>query len=191
MEVSTQKRRLVSAFEGECVLHGRPSAKRAEQGGRDLRGVRASLPDKDCSVGTNNESKKKGPETVCTRDARAQREMHVHNWNPGRAAMLKSMTFRCILAVACAISMSAPAVADTSSEGSSSSSSPNALQEVVVTAEKREEHLLDVPIPVSVVDTSSLTVNSSSGAFHIRNVRHIDRHAQQCQCQGLALRVAP
>jgi iron complex outermembrane recepter protein len=74
--------------------------------------------------------------------------------------MLKSMTFRSILAVACAISISAPAIADTSSQGSSSSSSPNALQEVVVTAEKREEHLLDVPIPVSVVDTSSLTVNN-------------------------------
>src|SRR5580700_1184269 len=74
--------------------------------------------------------------------------------------MPKSMTFRSTWAVACAISMSAYAVADTSSEGSSSSSSPNALQEVVVTAEKREEHLLDVPIPVSVVDTSSLTVNN-------------------------------
>ena len=74
--------------------------------------------------------------------------------------MPKSMTFRSTLAVACAISMSAYAVADTSSEGSSSSSSPNALQEVVVTAEKREEHLLDVPIPVSVVDTSSLAVNN-------------------------------
>jgi iron complex outermembrane recepter protein len=74
--------------------------------------------------------------------------------------MLKSMTFRCILAVACAMSMSAHAVDDASSQGSSSSSSPNALQEVVVTAEKREEHLLDVPIPVSVVDTSSLAVNN-------------------------------
>ena len=74
--------------------------------------------------------------------------------------MPKSMTFRSTLAVACAISMSAHAVADTSSQGSSSSSSPNALQEVVVTAQKREEHLLDVPIPVSVVDTSSLTVNN-------------------------------
>ncbi len=82
--------------------------------------------------------------------------------------MPKSMTFHSILAVACAISMSAHAVADTSSQGSadtssqgsSSSSSPNALQEVVVTAQKREEHLLDVPIPVSVVDTSSLTINN-------------------------------
>jgi outer membrane receptor protein involved in Fe transport len=74
--------------------------------------------------------------------------------------MLKSLTFRSTLAVACAMSMSAHAVADTSSEGSSSSSSPNALQEVVVTAQKREEHLLDVPIPVSVVDTSSLMVNN-------------------------------
>lgn len=74
--------------------------------------------------------------------------------------MPKSMTFRSTLAVACAISMSAHAVADTPSQESSSSSSPNALQEVVVTAQKREEHLLDVPIPVSVVDTSSLTVNN-------------------------------
>jgi iron complex outermembrane recepter protein len=79
--------------------------------------------------------------------------------------MPKSMTFRSTLAVACAISMSAYAIADSPdsnnpNQGSSSSSSPNALQEVVVTAEKREEHLLDVPIPVSVVDTSSLTVNN-------------------------------
>src|SRR5271155_756805 len=73
--------------------------------------------------------------------------------------MLKSMTFRSILAVACAISMSANAIADTSS-GSSSSSSPNALQEVVVTAQKREERLQDVPIPVSVVDATSLTTTN-------------------------------
>lgn len=74
--------------------------------------------------------------------------------------MPKSMTLRSTLAVACAISMSAHALADTAAEGSSSSSSPNALQEVVVTAQKREEKLLDVPIPVTAVDTSSLTVNN-------------------------------
>jgi iron complex outermembrane receptor protein len=74
--------------------------------------------------------------------------------------MLKSMTFRSTLAVACAISMSAHAVADTSSQESSSSSSPNALQEVVVTAQKREERLQDVPIPVSVVDATSLTTTN-------------------------------
>ena len=74
--------------------------------------------------------------------------------------MPKSMTLRSTLAVACAISMSAHALADTAAEGGSSSSSPNALQEVVVTAQKREEKLLDVPIPVTAVDTSSLTVNN-------------------------------
>jgi iron complex outermembrane recepter protein len=79
--------------------------------------------------------------------------------------MPKSMTFRSTLAVACAICMSAYAIADSPdpnnpNQGSSSSSSPDALQEVVVTAEKREENLLDVPIPVSVVDTSSLAVNN-------------------------------
>jgi outer membrane receptor protein involved in Fe transport len=74
--------------------------------------------------------------------------------------MLKSMTFRSTLAVACAISMSAHAVADTSSQESSSSSSSNALQEVVVTAQKREERLQDVPIPVSVVDATSLTTTN-------------------------------
>ena len=78
--------------------------------------------------------------------------------------MLKSMTFRCILAVACAISMSAHAIADSHNSinpnATSSSSSSNALQEVFVTAQKREERLLDVPIPVSVVDTTSLTVNN-------------------------------
>ena len=79
--------------------------------------------------------------------------------------MLKSMTFRCTLAVACAISMSAHAIADspipTVPIRTSALPPPQTrLQEVVVTAQKREERLLDVPIPVSVVDTSSLTVNN-------------------------------
>jgi iron complex outermembrane recepter protein len=80
------------------------------------------------------------------------------------------MTFRCILALACAIAIAAHASADppnsnnpsstSSSQASSPSSSPTGLQEVVVTAQKREERLQDVPIPVSVVDTSSLTTNN-------------------------------
>jgi iron complex outermembrane receptor protein len=86
--------------------------------------------------------------------------------------MLKSMTFRSTLAVACAISMSANAIADqtnsnnpnststTSSQSSSSSASATELEEVLVTAQKREERLQDVPIPVSVVSTAALTENN-------------------------------
>src|SRR5271154_5936868 len=77
--------------------------------------------------------------------------------------MLKSMIFRSAVVAACAIStisMSAYAIAETSSQGSSSSSSPAALQEVVVTAQKHEELLQDVPIPLSVVDTASLAANN-------------------------------
>ena len=79
--------------------------------------------------------------------------------------MLKSMTFRCTLAVACAICISTHAIAGSSSSNSSDStsdtySSPNAIAEVIVTAQKREERLQDVPIPMSVVDTTSLTVDN-------------------------------
>jgi iron complex outermembrane recepter protein len=86
--------------------------------------------------------------------------------------VLMSVTFRSTLAIACAISMSAHAIADpqnsnnpsstspTSSLSSSSASSPAALDEVVVTAQKREERLQDVPIPLSVISTSSLAANS-------------------------------
>jgi iron complex outermembrane recepter protein len=79
--------------------------------------------------------------------------------------MLKSTTFRSTLTAACAISMSAHAIADTpnsnnpnSTAGTSSSSTE--LQEVLVTAQKREERLQDVPIPVSVVSTTALTENN-------------------------------
>jgi iron complex outermembrane recepter protein len=82
----------------------------------------------------------------------------------------KSMTFRCTVAAAFAICMSAQAIADavdpntpgatTDSQGTPSTTSSTGLQEVVVTAEKREERLQDVPIPVSVVDTTSLTANN-------------------------------
>ena len=77
--------------------------------------------------------------------------------------MLKSMTSRSTLAVACAICISTHAIADSSSSNSpntsqeSLSSSPTtALQEVIVTAQKREENLQDVPIPLAVVDTTAL-----------------------------------
>jgi len=86
--------------------------------------------------------------------------------------MLKSMTFRSTLAVACAISMSTHAIAaapnsnnpnstsNTSSQSSSSSYSAYELEEVLVTAQKREERLQDVPIPVSVVSATELTENN-------------------------------
>jgi len=84
--------------------------------------------------------------------------------------MPKSMTFRSTLAVTCAISVPAHAIADPQSsnnpnataslQGGSSSSSPTGLQEVLVTAQKKEERLQDVPIPVSVVDTTALTANN-------------------------------
>jgi iron complex outermembrane receptor protein len=79
--------------------------------------------------------------------------------------MHTSMTFRCALAVACAISLSAHAIAAApnsynSSSPSDASSSPSALDEIVVTAQKREERLQDVPIPLSVISTTLLTVNN-------------------------------
>jgi iron complex outermembrane recepter protein len=80
--------------------------------------------------------------------------------------MPKSMTSHFTLAVACAIGMSALTIAnsakaaDAPSGGSSSTTPSSELEEVIVTAQKREERLQDVPIPVSVVDTKSLTANN-------------------------------
>jgi outer membrane receptor protein involved in Fe transport len=78
--------------------------------------------------------------------------------------MLKSTTFRSTLAVACAISMSTRAIADSPNSNNPNSTSDNAsstqLEEVLVTAQKREERLQDVPIPVSVVSTTALTENN-------------------------------
>ena len=79
--------------------------------------------------------------------------------------MLTSTTFRFTLAVACAMSMSALAIADPANSNnpnstSATSSSATELEEVLVTAQKREERLQDVPIPVSVVSTSALTENN-------------------------------
>jgi iron complex outermembrane recepter protein len=74
--------------------------------------------------------------------------------------MLKSTTFRSTLAVACAISMSATTIADAQNANSTSDTSSNTLEEVLVTAQKREERLQDVPIPVSVINTTALTVNN-------------------------------
>src|SRR6202795_1028832 len=86
--------------------------------------------------------------------------------------MLTSMTFRSTLAVACAKSMPPHAIpaplksnnpnstSDSSSQSSSSSSSPTQLEEILITAQKREERLQDVPIPVSVVSTTALTENN-------------------------------
>jgi iron complex outermembrane recepter protein len=79
--------------------------------------------------------------------------------------MLKSTTFRSTLAVACALSMSTRAIADSPNSNNPNSSADNSasstqLQEVLVTAQKREERLQDVPIPVSVVSTTALTENN-------------------------------
>jgi iron complex outermembrane receptor protein len=79
--------------------------------------------------------------------------------------MLKSTTFRSTLAVACALSMSTRAIADSPNSNNANSSADNSasstqLQEVLVTAQKREERLQDVPIPVSVVSTAALTENN-------------------------------
>lgn len=78
--------------------------------------------------------------------------------------MQKSMTFRSTLAVACAISISVHATADAQNAGSSNSTADTAssttLEEILVTAQKREERLQDVPIPVSVVNTAALTENN-------------------------------
>src|ERR1700723_3206089 len=81
--------------------------------------------------------------------------------------MLKSTTFRSTLAVACALSMSTRAIADSPNSNNANSSADNSasstqLQEVLVTAQKREERLQDVPIPVSVVSTAALTENNQT-----------------------------
>jgi iron complex outermembrane recepter protein len=78
--------------------------------------------------------------------------------------MLKSTTFRSTLAIACAISISTRAIADSPNSNNPNSTSDNSsstqLEEVLVTAQKREERLQDVPIPVSVVSTTALTANN-------------------------------
>jgi iron complex outermembrane recepter protein len=76
--------------------------------------------------------------------------------------MLKSTTFRSTLAVACAIGMSTHAIADppNSNNPNSTADTSTVLEEVLVTAQKREERLQDVPIPVSVVSTAALTENN-------------------------------
>jgi iron complex outermembrane recepter protein len=85
--------------------------------------------------------------------------------------MQKSLTSRFIWAIASAISISSYAIAtaqnssapqpasDTSSQ-EGSSSSPTALGEVIVTAQKVREPILDVPVAVSVIDTSSLVATN-------------------------------
>jgi outer membrane receptor protein involved in Fe transport len=61
------------------------------------------------------------------------------------------------IAVALVLSASGIATAaDNSSSGASADSGP-ALNEIVVTAQKREERLQDVPIPVSVIGAAELT----------------------------------
>ncbi|MGH8290526.1 MAG: TonB-dependent receptor [Steroidobacteraceae bacterium] len=87
--------------------------------------------------------------------------------------MLKSLTVEFKkMAIACAISLSSCAIAtaqnssmaqsasDTSTQEGSSTSSPPALGEVIVTAQKIRQPILDVPVAVSVIDTSSLVTNN-------------------------------
>src|SRR3569833_3325842 len=57
--------------------------------------------------------------------------------------------------------LSTTAVAQTASKGPDQES-PTALGEVVVTAQKRDERLQDVPVPVSVVDADALIERSQS-----------------------------
>jgi iron complex outermembrane recepter protein len=79
--------------------------------------------------------------------------------------VLKGMTFGSTVAVACAMVLSAHAMADpqnastteTSSQSGSSASSSTTLEEIMVTAQKREERLEDVPIALSVISTTALT----------------------------------
>jgi len=86
--------------------------------------------------------------------------------------MLKNMTSAFILAVTCTVSASPHAVAasrkagyskspaDPSPPARSLSSSSAVLPEIIVTAQKREQPLQEVPVPVSVVNTVSLAANN-------------------------------
>lgn len=60
-----------------------------------------------------------------------------------------------------AVGGEAAAVGDTSS-ATNSSGEPAKLDEIVVTAQKREERLQDVPIPLTVVDTKNLEENNQT-----------------------------
>jgi iron complex outermembrane recepter protein len=53
-------------------------------------------------------------------------------------------------------SSAAPAVSQTSSSNGQSNSPSNGLSEIIVTAQKRDERLQDVPVPVSVLNADSL-----------------------------------
>src|ERR1700677_1752342 len=58
-----------------------------------------------------------------------------------------------LMALVCTVSFTVQASEDTGQEGPT-------LQEVVVTAQKREQALQDVPIPVAVISGSTLTDNN-------------------------------
>ena len=72
------------------------------------------------------------------------------------ATILKQLFFAALL---CSTLFSAVVVADSSADATSNSSnSQNSnLSEIIVTAEKREERIQDVPIPVTVLSAASLT----------------------------------
>jgi len=77
--------------------------------------------------------------------------------------MLKSLTVRSSLvamAVASAISLSAQAASDSAPDQTKSSDA--GLEEVLVTAQKREERLQDVPVPVSTISTDALVENNQT-----------------------------
>ncbi len=67
-------------------------------------------------------------------------------------------TVRAVLLASCMTAVATPALADEAATASTATtSSANSGNEIVVTAQKRDERLVDVPIPVSVVTTDTLT----------------------------------
>src|SRR5688500_16632532 len=84
----------------------------------------------------------------------------------GETAMLKKVTGKCsLVAVACSLSLSAVAANAGEREGDLAG-----LEEIVVTAQKRDERLQDVPISISVLDGVTLDRSTNDLRDALREV---------------------
>ncbi len=102
-----------------------------------------------------------------------------------------------------ALAVAAPAVsAEAGGTNTSAQSTPVTLEEVVVTAQKRNERLQDVPVPVTAISSDALTERSQNqfsdyfneipsvslnstgdGAQHHRDPGHYHRNPFQPDCR--------